>query len=142
MWETVSFCLSFFNLSVSLSVRLSVCLPACLLCLSEENCCHLEFTSLTHLTSHISLHSIAISSITLFDIFSSPVTNWIVCRQLLEYRLQRGGIQCSKLLGHMNIDQRDAVSFFIIFKCYCSVVHIFKRSGRNRGEVWSWRCWE
>ena len=30
--------------------------------------------------------------------------------QLLEYRLQRGGIQCSKLLGHMNVDQRDSVS--------------------------------
>jgi hypothetical protein len=30
-------------------------------------------------------------------------------RQILEYRLQRGGIPCVKLSGSMNIDQRDKV---------------------------------
>lgn len=48
--------------------------------------------------------------------------------QLLEYRLQRGGIQCSKLLGHMNVDQRDTVSaakpdtdYMILMMWHCNV---------------------
>jgi SNF2 family DNA or RNA helicase len=37
-------------------------------------------------------------------------TGLIIIVQLLEFRIQRGGMQCVKLLGSMNIDQRDKVS--------------------------------
>lgn len=64
---------------------------------------------------HFIFLSVPSASCTLqYCALSHPSPNHIqlLFYQLLEYRLQRGGIQCSKLLGHMNVDQRDSVSDF------------------------------
>ena len=38
--------------------------------------------------------------------------------QILEYRIQRGGVGCVKMLGHMNIQQRDNVKLVFILSMY------------------------
>ena len=48
---------------------------------------------------------------------------------LLDYRIQKSGIQCVKLLGFMNLEQRDKVTLYMYIQTYIhTYIYFYKLS--------------